>query len=605
MGERKLKRRDIEVSAVFDIETENWDTFVVGGLYTADGWYKDYDWNGESGLVDALLSIDGCVWAHAGGIFDFKWLLDHISARGLNAQIVSAGSRVVSVTCGTLRLFDSFALCPIKLKDFTSGQGVSKEELQLPCKCGDDCGGYCSISRSMSSTDFKRVRDYLYADCKSLYEALQSLRVYAEANDLDLGPTIGSSAWRNAKRHLELENADMDTQEHDYCRAAYYGGRVQLYRPGLSERVYEYDVNSMYPWTLSTFELPTGNRTFDYGAGAKSAFLKSRPGIYRAVIDVPKMHLPPLPFRYKAGTKTAYPTGTFSGSYALPELLHAIDRGSSCKIIDCLTFQSSRVIFTSWIDRLFDLRFNAPNGGKKGPLGTFLKFYMNSLTGKFGSNPERDKFTINPEYIKVCHVSRPCRDGGKQDCGFCCEIHCSGKCGSHFQLSDRVFYEKSYRIDGCSHIEWSTYLTSHARIALNKQQISVNEGYDVVYGDTDSIYSLLPRSTFTGKGLGEWDIGGEHKNFVGIAPKCYYYTSADGKLVRKAKGIRLPKRATVIEPGRRYVDNAGIIGFRAGARGGKFFSKKEVSRLLTNQPGDRVSVGNGETRAPDAAELPA
>lgn len=603
MPQPRLERRDIEVNAVFDIETEHWDSFVVGGIYYEDNQYEDYEFTSEDRMVDSILTIRGTVWAHAGGIFDFKWLLDHIAKRGLNAQIIAAGSRIVSVRVNLLRLCDSFALCPIKLADFSSGQGVAKETLNLPCVCGDDCGGYCSIARSMPREYMQRVRDYLYKDCKSLYDALSRLREYAAQNDLDLGMTIGGSAWRNARRAMGLPDSDMSTEEHTFCRKAYYGGRVQLYKPGLTASGHEYDVNSMYPWSLRTFSLPTGDRTYDYGASAQRKFSQERDGIYSGVIKVPDMHLPPLPTRYKNNTKTAYPVGAFEGTYTLPELRYALERGAEVNISQSITFESSNVIFRDWIDRLFALRQDAPHGGKKGPLGTFLKLYMNSLTGKFGSNPERDKFEINPEAIKVCNNGKECLKDGKADCGACCVFHCNGKCGAHYQLSAKVFYTKAFRIDSCAHIEWAAYLTSHARIALNRKQIEVDNGYDVIYSDTDSIYSVCPRAGQIGKELGEWDYGGECRDFYGIAPKCYYFARED-KIIKKAKGIRLPKKATSISAGTTYSDTSGIVGFKVGAREGTFFKRKDVTRLLSEQPGDRVKVAEGVTRAPYTWELP-
>lgn len=600
---RPLERRDIEVSAVFDIETEDWDKYVVGGIYLADGSYEDFTWHREDRLVDAILSVPGTVWAHAGGVLDFKWLLDHIARRGYNAQIVAAGSRIVSATIGKTRLCDSFALCPIKLQDFTSGQGVAKEELNLPCECGDACGGYCAIRRSMSSSNLARLREYLRADCESLVEGLERLREFADENDLDLGATIGSSAWRNVRRLYGLPDSDMGTTEHNFCRAAYYGGRVQLYRPGLTPRAHEYDVNSMYPWSLRTFALPVGDRTSDYGRAAQANLVAGKEGIYRCTVTVPEMHLPPLPYRYKNGIKTSYPFGTFGGTYALPELQHALSRGARVSASESIIFSGERILFRDWIDRLFHLRANAPHGGKKGPLGTFLKLYMNSLTGKFGSNPERDKFVINPSSIKVCNGdSVSCPTGGASECGLCCREHCAGTCGAHYQLSENVFYSKSFRIDGCAHVEWAAYLTSHARVALNQQQIAVDEGHDVVYSDTDSIYSISKRTSNIGKDLGQWDYGGECNNFVGLAPKCYYY-ERNGKAVKKAKGIRLHKSALTIEPGKKYQDNSGIIGFRVGAKSGRFFERKDTARTLSKQTGDRIELGNGETRAPRAEEL--
>lgn len=598
METRPLLRRDISVDAVFDIETEDWDKFVVGGLYYSDGRYKEFDWTREEDMCREIMSIHGTVWAHAGGIFDIKWFLDFASKWGLFCNIVAAGSRIVQVTIGELKLCDSFALCPVKLKDFTEGQGVSKEALELPCICGNQCGGYCSISRTMEPKLLARLREYLRKDCISLFEALQTLRSYAATNDLDLGATIGSSAWRNAQRFLGLPNATGTPAEHKFLRQGYYGGRVQLYKPGLNVTGHEYDVNSMYPWALKTFPVPIGDKRRDYGASAKRVFLNDRDGIYQGTVTVPESHLPPLPFRYNGGNKTAYPYGTFASTYTLPELQYAISLGCEFQPHECVTWERTEQVFGPWIDRLFALRLQAP-GGKKSPMGTFVKLYMNSLTGKLGSNPDRDKFVINPSDIRICTAKSRCAAADGMDCGHCCEKHCSGKCGAHTQYSERIFFSKTFRLDPCSHVQWTAYVTSHARITLNKQQRAFNDGYDCIYSDTDSLFAENPRTTAIGKGLGEWDYAGQFTNFVGIAPKCYYF-ERDGKLIRKAKGIKLPAMGGII-PGNEY-QSTGIVGFRAGAKLGTLFKKRTMTRKLSEQPGDRIKTDYG-SRAPHVSEL--
>src|SRR4051812_42899785 len=224
------KRRRIQVDAIYDIECADWDQFVCGGYLLADGTFELYGEHASSPshlnqqtLADRILSRGGMVWAHSGGTYDHKWLIDIAARRGQNVLISAAGARIVTAQIGKLRLRDSWALVPVSLKDFTAGLGVHKEELDLPCighaTAGGgthNCGGYCSIARDMPSAWYKRLCEYLEADCKSLYEGMRCLQEYADANDLDLGATVGSSAWRTAKRWLEIPDADLDASAHRF-----------------------------------------------------------------------------------------------------------------------------------------------------------------------------------------------------------------------------------------------------------------------------------------------------------------------------------------------------------------------------------------------------
>jgi hypothetical protein len=605
-------RRDIDVSAVFDIETEEWDKFVLGGYFDATGAYFDFDFRKEDRLVDLILDTEGAVWAHFGGSFDLKWLLDHVAARGLTANVVAAGSRIVFATVGKTKLYDSWALCPVSLGNFTKGQGVAKQDLDLPCRCGIGCGGYCSIRRDMSPGRWKRLRQYLEADCKSLFAALASLREFAEQNDLDLGATIGGSAWRNARRSIGLPKADLTRDEHKIAREGYYGGRVQLIRPGITTRGFETDVASMYPWTLRTFELPTGSKQVVHGAEARRAHRSRRPGIYRARISIPEMHLPPLPFRYERETRTAYPTGTIKGSWPLPELEHAESVGAAVVDVEqAIVWSRSEVLFTDWIDRLFAIRRKV---GKKTPLGQFMKLYLNSLTGKLGTNPDRLSFAINPKQVFACKVRGDCPTDGEEECGRCCDYHCMGKCGASIQYSKHVFARPVFHLDDCAHVQWSGYLTSQGRIALNRQQIARNGGEDMIYSDTDGIFSIYERLLGAGSNIGEWEQAGGFRNFRGFAPKVYTYEHdpatcqrdhkgepCDGGKTQRAKGIKLTPKS-ILEVGSSY-PMVGIVGFRAGAALGRLFTKRSGSRKLSAQAGDRIVLADGKTRAPRAKEL--
>lgn len=615
-------RRDIEVSAVYDIETEKWDRFVVGGMLTADGAYIERSFRKEDSFVDMVLGVRGTIWAHAGGRFDNLWLLDHIAKRKIPATVMAAGSRVVCIEIEGLRICDSAALVPMSLAKFTKGMGTEKKTLTLPCACGDECGGYCTIARDMSRTHYRQLTEYLEADCASLFGALKTLRDFAADNDLDLAMTIGASAWRNAKRKLGLPGAILGRGQHAFARAGYYGGRTQLYRPGKTALGYEFDVNSMYPFALSEFALPVGEPTLEVSDSARRRYSLGSVGFYKAVVKVPEMHLPPLPLRYDNRSRTSYPTGEFAGTWPLPELIHAEERGATVRVIEGLCWSNAERIFGTWFDKIFALRRKLD---KKSPIGTFLKLYMASLSGKLGMNPETDEYIVCPSKVDFCNSQGACRNAGVGDCLACCIYHCNGACGAFRALSDYAWTRKIYRISDCSHVEWTGYATSHSRVLLNKQQISVNNGEDCIYSDTDGIFSINKRTINIGKNLGQWDYGGAVLDFEGFAPKCYTFRRgielADGGIiaaerVTRAKGVRIKARP--------YSDNAqvldydvprlnapykaaGIAGFKSGARAGKFFAAKKATRTITRQYGDRIllekPLGHIVTRAPRIEEL--
>ena len=311
---KSLQRADIQVDAVFDIETAHWDEFVVGAIRRADGSLDVFDWKHEEKLVNAILT-SGNIWAHNGGRFDTKWLADWMKRLGPAFELIPSGGSIAILKAPAqdfmpkLRVFDSYALSKQPLAKLTAGLGVSKAGFPLPClRLGDcavePCEGYCAISRKLYPQDLRRVVEYLRADVESLWQALEALRTFAGKNDLDLGPTIGSAAYKTVRRWTGLPNSDLSEGDARYIRKAYFGGRVQRFRCDIVPVVYEYDVNSMYPAMLCQ-PVPVGERAYWWGRDAMARYGENAPGIYTALVEVPPMHIPPLPVRNK--NRVGYP----------------------------------------------------------------------------------------------------------------------------------------------------------------------------------------------------------------------------------------------------------------------------------------------------------
>ncbi len=606
-------RRDIQIDAVFDLEASKFDQFVMGGFLDKEGNYTEYWYTEEENLAEKILSIQGTIWAHFGGGYDYKWLLDHAAKRGFKATIICAGSRIVFAKLGKTILCDSWALIPLKLEKLTKGAGVEKAKLQLPCiwrkdsdrECvgfNNNCGGFCSIRKDMPDDFRQKCSEYLKKDCLSLFESLCAFKAFAAKHDIDLGPTIGGSAWKNARRLAKLPKAEWSFSDYRFVKLSYFGGRTQLYILGLIDVCEEFDVNGMYPWVLSNFSVPFGEHKRLSGKyKITEAFNNSSPGIYWARVRVPEYHIPPLPIRYgTAKNRIGYPTGVFDGVWTQPELAYAQSLGT--KIIafhSAIIWESEKIIVEDWVKKLFNLRKNVD---KRSPKGTWLKLYANSLTGKFGMNPDRKVYLLNSnETPYICNKSH--RDGSR--------------CLAGDHIGDYITSKKSYLLDDCSHIEWAAYLTSYARITLHKQQMAYKEGLDVVYSDTDSVYCLNSRTQNIGDNLGDWQYQGSAEQYIGISPKCYSYyhnpnnchrhgnDTCSGSMEVKSKGLRVPKghRPTFGIP---YLLD-GIVGFKRGARDNKFFTRRQIERVI--QPldgwvGDRIIMKDKiHTRAPKYSEL--
>lgn len=599
-GDKGVARRRIAIDAVYDIETQDWTTFVLGGIRDWTGAFIRHWWQKEETLIDHLLDVrnpdgnPGVVWAHNGGRFDHRWLVEHIIRRDIRCTITASGAGIIKVQVKDGPTFvDSKLLAKVSLEDFTKGLGVEKQRLELPCICGEeDCRRYCAIRRGMPMAHRRLLESYHQADCESLWQALERLQAFADAEDLDLGVTVGGSAWANARRLLELPDAELPRSDHDFAREAYKGGRVQVLRP-FTPHGSSCDVNSMYMGTLKNNELPTGAYARTMGADIRHAYNMSRLGIYRAIVHVPEMHLPPLAIKRRDG-RTGYPFGKLHGTWTLRELEYAESLGCTVEVQEGLVWKSRDVVFRRWVEKIWALRF-AATGGKSGPMGTFLKFYGNSLTGKLGSDPLKDLVCVNPDTIKCC----------------VCPGECVG-CGGHAMFEGSVFLytRKINRLDACCHVEWAAMLTADARIELHRQLASISDGIGGAYLDTDSCFSVEPRTRNMGSELGQWQAEGEFRDLRCIAPKVYTYSRGE-KRTTKGKGFRLPddaeKAARLLIAGAPVV-KSGVIGFRRGlrraARGQDSFYAEPLSRRASVGYGDRIlESGSETTRAPSAAEF--
>lgn len=386
-----------------------------------------------------------------------------------------------------------------------------------------------------------------------------------------------------------------------HARRGYYGGRTQCFRPQAANG-FRYDINSAYPAALVCLYLPIGpySETSDSRA-IGNLWSADTTGIYTVNINVPEMHIPPLPVRGKG--RIYYPTGRVTGTWTSNELSYALTLG--CNIVSFLhamTWKESSPVMRDYCQRIWNLRDSV---GPKTPLGKWLKLLANNIYGKFAQHPEVENAYVvtQSDSIALCPAAAQCmgiycaRDIG------CCKHWCWRTCGRELPLDSGqlVRIQEAWRMGDNAHIHWAAFLTAHTRITLHRQLVDDGTGgRTAVYCDTDSVYATVERRNWIGDKLGEFKYEGPFFEFQCLAPKAYSYIDGEtGEFVARCKGIADPISSwDILTAGKSVQMNRGVYTFKSGAMKGNLFLRKQLERRIRADGihfGDRVLRDDGLT----------
>lgn len=371
------------------------------------------------------------------------------------------------------------------------------------------------------------VECYCSRDAEIAFRAVDMFQ--SQVNDLggELKNTLASTAMDLFRRSFMKRAYKVPFQyRNDYCRGAYYGGRVEPFVLGKVEKVTCYDFTSLYPSVMFDYEYPDPDFLHGPITDTTLDLIMEKEGVSDVTVYVPKMPYPPLPFR--GATKLYFPTGQWRGHYAHVELRHALECG--CKIKDVHTSvysDKSCRPFTEFIPALFDLRLDLK--AKNDPRQVVVKILMNSLYGKFGQRMGAGLADLlsGEQYIRQ---------------------------GTPKGLIPLIIDNTDYYIRAIDipdqpayiNVPWAAYIAAYARIVLH--QAMLQAAPDLYYVDTDSLYvkGWLPTSDRLG------DLKVEHQD-VGLeiyGPKLYRLTEKDGSVVTKAKGVPRAYQKAFLETGK-------------------------------------------------------
>lgn len=305
------------------------------------------------------------VYAHNGGKFDFFFMLTV-----LENPVRLINSRIVSARLGIHELRDSWAIMPFPLAKYKKTE-IDYGKFEVECR----------------ETHREEILNYLHDDCCDLMDL-----VTAFVKRFGFRLTIAGTAMHELQ---QIHPQEFCNENHDRIfRPYYFGGRVECFESGVHAGTFEvFDVNSMYPAVMSSFDHPIGPGYLRLGACDLDGdgWIEGYPGcMYFCTVE--GENLGALPRRNSdgnGGLSFADREGIFDTTSH--ELRAAIELGKFrvARIISALIPHNTQR-FDQFVSKFADEKKAAKKAGDK-ISEIFAKLIMNSAYGKFGQDPERFK----------------------------------------------------------------------------------------------------------------------------------------------------------------------------------------------------------------------
>ena len=292
-------------------------------------------------------------------------------------------------------------------------------------------------------------------------------------------------------------------------QSALTGARVELFCGGGRGRIAYTDINSLYPWCMTQL-FPTGFEKLETLDGF---------GIVRALVEIPKCIIAPLPFRNDDG-RILFPAGKFWGTWTIHEIKNAVAHGGKVlKVKWIYGSRDGRAYYRDYIVQMYQNRLAARSEAEK----FFWKLLMNNLYGRLAIGGVLTRSMLLTE--KTAGKGIPY--GTKT------------LCDHHMPLPEFTNYLHA------------AYVLSYARLRLQNYMRLVPEK-DLIYCDTDSlVFFCRSKTPFKcTKVLGEMKLESlENTVFEPYLPKTYRHGET-----YKAKGVPKSCAKDFIEHGRAEYD---------------------------------------------------
>lgn len=454
-------------------------TFRLGGLFDGDR-YRSF--RSVDAMLDHMLSRQyrgKWFYAHFGGMADMTFFLTYLAERKFeNVQIITSGSSaiVVKVRQGknVWTFLDSYWLMRDSLRNIAASVGMQKGA-EIYCRT---CAkltkderkdvGFCDrcnekLVKWYATVPLRELRDYNELDCRILYRAISRFEEEIHELGSQMQVTIASTAM-NLFRRVYLKD-QISTSEHTskVARDAYVASRVEVIEKHMT-RGHIYDVNSSFPYSM-TKALPGDMIVLSRRIPSGGCYLAD------LTIEVPKMHLPPMPYRHQKTQKIFFPTGTWRSLFSTPDVELLEETG--CKIQKCHQVMRFAPMFDlgAYVFDIYGRRRKEKDSFRR----LVYKYLLNCLYGKFAERGERNTLVLNP-------TSLECPHNGTHPGDTCIEELFPGA----IVVSEQV--EVPHQ-----HVPIAAFVTAYSRRTIYRYMRPCAE---VAYTDTDCVITtdLLPTS---------------------------------------------------------------------------------------------------------------
>jgi DNA polymerase family B len=511
-----FKQTPLETIIAIDIETSSKGELLDIGVYSENDYYTFDNW--ESFFNSLLTFNANCrVIAHNGFGFDFigfaQWFLKNrklydiaddditfLSSESLLIAMIIETKIAKYTFLDTMRFFPGQSLQ--KLAE--SFLGTSKDEVP------DDYISQMEIYKRDFSTAYYQ---YLRKDCEILYSIYIKFREEINAfTDIgELGMSSGSTAMKSFRRWL---STGYPKTRIFACPQEWQGIADHALRGGLTlyigdgehthhkyEKVYHYDVISMYPSVMRYVPVPSSPMV--HTNTLIKDFNNYRPGWYLCNF---RQTLGRTPILFTIESEIPQWEGTAILSHFE---LQFLDLFGTFEIIEGIVYDEYLFPFQNFFDSLLKIRMQAKRE-KFTAKAHALKILANSLYGKFSQRASREiiAITSDKDYYET-ELQALLRDS--DDSGV-----------TEYAVSD------DYVIYGVESISTSfsnrfigAMVTSLARLKLGIILNTVRS----IYCDTDSIFTQdLLDMAFVGNSPGDFEHDEESPaTMICLGKKSYQY----------------------------------------------------------------------------------
>lgn len=565
------------IKSFFILDYKNYDDMIKASLiYLIKGKYNFYK-----------------VYFHNFSNFDSVFILKNLKLLTSKLDPIIRDGLIIELKCqfgsgkNPLRLFfrDSYLLLPASLdklgKNFECGEKmlfpykfINQEDIDFnysglvpdisyfetknedeDYNLDNEYNKYCEKFIGKEWNLRRETIKYCESDVVLLHKVISKFQkkiYYYYHIDILKSPTLPALAFAIFRSNYldELNLPKLDGHVYDFISQGYTGGAVDLYyhRNESDEKVYRYDVNSLYPYIMSTTELPVGDPIefegnildLDIRKQLKDNYpdyFQDTPpyGFFEVDVESPKdLFIPILQKRIKIlnkGFRTIAPLGKWTGVYHSNEIYNAMKAGYKFKIKKGFLFQK-KIIFKDYVEFLYEMK---KNSSKDSPDYVISKLLMNSLYGRFGMSPYLESHAIVSisEFDELVSSS-------KIDIKDSLNIGDGNLLISFFE--DKI-EEELLGFNKNINVAIAAAVTAEARIYMSK--FKSLKDYKIFYSDTDSIDLNKPLpEELVGKNLGQMKLEHVWKNVIYISNKAYIGISdkkdkkGKFKLYSKIKGIK-------------------------------------------------------------------